>query len=101
MGRFVLFLMRKVQDIMETITVKSKQRCELIDITSPVKEILRKSGIQKGIAVLFVPHTTAGITINENADPDVVRDLLFALERAVPNSGFYHGEAIPTPTQKR
>ena len=48
--------------------------------------------MQTGLVCVFIPHTTAGVSINENADPDVKRDLLFALERAVPNSGFYHGE---------
>jgi secondary thiamine-phosphate synthase enzyme len=51
-----------------------------------------KSGAVSGVAYIFVPHTTAGVAINENADPDVKRDLLYALERAVPNSGFAHCE---------
>jgi secondary thiamine-phosphate synthase enzyme len=52
-----------------------------------------KSGIREGLCLLFVPHTTAAITINENADPDVVRDLLVTLERLVPRHGDYrHGE---------
>ena len=53
---------------------------------------VHESGVTSGLVCVFVPHTTAGVTINENADPDVKRDLLFALERAVPNAGFFHIE---------
>ncbi len=77
---------------METINVKTTKRCELVNITREVQRSVAESGTSSGMALVFVPHTTAGITINENADPDVVRDLAFALERAVPNSGFAHGE---------
>lgn len=64
----------------------------MVNITREVQRSITESGTSSGVVYIFVPHTTAGITINENADPDVVRDLLFALERAVPNSGFVHGE---------
>ena len=77
---------------MKTIELRSSARCEMIDITREVARCVRESGVADGIVYVFVPHTTAGITINENADPDVRRDLLFALERAVPNTGFYHVE---------
>jgi secondary thiamine-phosphate synthase enzyme len=63
------------------------------DITAQVREAACKSGITDGIAVVYCPHTTAGITINENADPDVVRDLLFALDKTFPDRPeFRHGE---------
>jgi secondary thiamine-phosphate synthase enzyme len=63
------------------------------DITAQIREAVRKSGITDGIAVVYCPHTTAGITINENADPDVVRDLLFALDKTFPDRPeFRHGE---------
>ena len=63
------------------------------DITSEVKEAVARSGKNDGVAVVFCPHTTAGITINENADPDVVRDLLLGLEKAFPDSDeFKHAE---------
>ena len=63
------------------------------DITSRAREALRESGIQDGICVVYCPHTTAGITINENADPDVVRDLIFALEKTYPDRAeFRHAE---------
>ena len=77
---------------MKTIEVRSSARCEMIDITRDVARCVRESGVTDGLVCIFVPHTTAGITINENADPDVRRDLLFALERAVPNAGFFHIE---------
>ena len=67
------------------------------DITSRAREALRESGIQDGICVVYCPHTTAGITINENADPDVVRDLIFALEKTYPDRAeFRHTEGNST-----
>jgi secondary thiamine-phosphate synthase enzyme len=77
---------------MKTFEVRSSARCEMINITRDVAQCVRESGVTDGLACVFVPHTTAGVTINENADPDVRRDLLFALERAVPNAGFHHIE---------
>ena len=63
------------------------------DITQRVKDALRESGITNGLCVVYCPHTTAGITINENADPDVVRDLIFALEKTYPDRPeFRHAE---------
>jgi secondary thiamine-phosphate synthase enzyme len=63
------------------------------NITSQVREAISKSGIIDGIAVVYCPHTTAGITINENADPDVVQDLLFALDKTYPDlPEFRHAE---------
>ncbi len=63
-----------------------------VDITAHVRQIVRNSNIQQGICQVFVPHTTAGVTINENADPDVVIDMLAALEHMVPNLPYRHGE---------
>jgi secondary thiamine-phosphate synthase enzyme len=64
-----------------------------INITKQVQETLRESGATSGVCVVFCPHTTAGITINENADPDVVRDLIFALEKTYPDRPeFRHAE---------
>ena len=63
------------------------------DVTRQVKDALRESGIANGLCVVYCPHTTAGITINENADPDVVRDLIFALEKTYPDwAEFRHSE---------
>lgn len=65
----------------------------LVDITGRVEEAVRETGVEAGLCVVAVPHTTAGITINENADPAVRRDLLMALSRVVPDSLPYtHGE---------
>ena len=75
------------------ISVRTQARVQLVDITSQVADLLTRSGHQEGLAHLFVLHTTAGITVNENADPDVVADLVAALERMVPCSAAYrHGE---------
>jgi secondary thiamine-phosphate synthase enzyme len=70
-------------------TVKTNHRREMIDVTGHIRKAVAEAGIQEGIVLAFVPHTTAGITINENADPDVQRDLLEHLERLVPPGGQY------------
>jgi secondary thiamine-phosphate synthase enzyme len=63
------------------------------DITPQVRESVNKSGVQNGVAIVYCPHTTAGITINENADPDVVRDLLYGLGKTFPDrTEFRHAE---------
>ena len=64
----------------------------VIDITRKVAEIIRRSQVKQGICQVFVPHTTAGVTINENADPDVVDDLLSALNTMAPALRYRHGE---------
>jgi len=63
-----------------------------IDITSQVADILRGNQGEKSLCQVFVPHTTAGVTINENADPDVVKDMLHALNHMVPELAYQHGE---------
>ena len=71
----------------------STPREEFYNITAQVREAITKSGIVEGIAIVYCPHTTAGITINENADPDVVHDMLLGLGKAFPNRAeFLHGE---------
>jgi secondary thiamine-phosphate synthase enzyme len=66
---------------------------DFYNITAQVREAVAQSGVTDGIAVIYCPHTTAGITINENADPDVVRDLLFALDKTFPDRAeFRHAE---------
>jgi len=74
---------------MISFTVKTSARFEMIDITSRVAAKVRESGIEQGLCHIFVPHTTAAVTINENADPDVPRDILAALDRMVPFSADY------------
>jgi secondary thiamine-phosphate synthase enzyme len=71
----------------------STSREDFYNITAQVREAIVKSSITSGIAVVYCPHTTAGVTINENADPDVVRDLLLGLEKAFPDRAeFRHSE---------
>ncbi|MDO5516160.1 MAG: secondary thiamine-phosphate synthase enzyme YjbQ [Clostridium sp.] len=65
-----------------SLTIETRQT--MIDITETIKEDVINSGVKDGIAVVYCPHTTAGITINENADPDVVRDLVYGFEKAYP-----------------
>jgi secondary thiamine-phosphate synthase enzyme len=79
---------------MHTFEVRTHRRNELVEITDRVRQALGKAGVKQGIAVIYCPHTTAAITINENADPDVVHDMLAHLERAVPQRqpDFRHGE---------
>ena len=78
---------------MTHLTVKTSARFEMIDITGRVAAVVRESGIKQGTCHVFVPHTTAAVTINENADPDVPRDILAALDRIVPLSeGYRHAE---------
>jgi secondary thiamine-phosphate synthase enzyme len=78
---------------MKTLTVATHQRTEFVDITAEVRAAVKDLGIRDGVVTVFVPHTTAGVTINENADPDVVADLDVALDRAVPwRAGYRHGE---------
>ncbi|MBK7140962.1 MAG: YjbQ family protein [bacterium] len=75
------------------LSIQSKSRDEFIDITSRIQEIINSSGYPSGQLICFVPHTTAGITINENADPDVRRDLLHKLRQEIPQSdGYHHAE---------
>lgn len=75
------------------IIIKSSKRIEFIDITGLVQESLKSSGIQKGVCMLFVPHTTAAITINESADPSVKYDILMSLNKSIPESaGYRHME---------
>lgn len=75
---------------MREIPIKTTKRIEFVDITSLIRKAIEQEGIRKGICVAFVPHTTAGITVNENADPSVVRDINYVLNRLVPERSDYH-----------
>lgn len=75
--------------MLEKLEIKTNKQIELIDITRRVKEVIGKSGVKSGICVVFVPHTTAGITINENADPDVVKDIIDTINKIVPFDAAY------------
>lgn len=70
--------------MLKIISVKTSSRTQLKNITDQVNSIIRDLGVQSGICCLFVPHTTAAVTINENADPDVVQDILMELNKIVP-----------------
>lgn len=76
----------------ETITVTSERKEELIDITEKISKTIADSDTKKGLCFLFTPHTTAAITINENADPDVTRDIIYGLKKIVPENGYHHRE---------
>ena len=69
---------------MEKFAVSSNQQTQIIDITAQLQSIVSTSGIQEGICNVFIPHTTAGITINENADPDVKTDMLMEINKIIP-----------------
>lgn len=79
---------------MYTLSIRSHQREELVEFTDKVQQKLTESGKQEGVVVLYVQHTTAGLTVNENADLDVPRDMLHALRTLIPQHGmgFRHGE---------
>jgi secondary thiamine-phosphate synthase enzyme len=66
------------------LSVKTRSKTEFIDITSDIKSVVKQAGIDQGICMLYVPHTTAGITINESADPSVPSDVLMVLNQMVP-----------------
>ena len=75
------------------ISVETQSRIEMVDITSSVQKEISKSGLGDGICVVYVPHTTAGITINEGADPDVCQDIVEKLNGLVPpKAGYRHRE---------
>ena len=69
---------------MKTLTVKSRNQVEMIDITDDVLRAIQEDEIVAGLAVIYTPHTTAAITINENADPDVSRDIVMAINKLIP-----------------
>jgi secondary thiamine-phosphate synthase enzyme len=79
---------------MTSFNVRTQQRNEFVEITAEVRQAVRASGVRGGLCVVYCPHTTAAITVNENADPDVVHDMLLYLGRAVPQDqdGFRHAE---------
>jgi secondary thiamine-phosphate synthase enzyme len=74
-------------------SIRTNRRNDFIDITSSVREAISKSGIREGLCVVHIPHTTAAVTINENADPDVTRDMDMQIAKiAPPNAGYAHSE---------
>lgn len=79
------------------LNVSTSRKDQLIDITKDVVSVVRQSGVKCGVCYVYVPHTTAAVTINENADPDVVSDIIMGLEAIVPNGLSYrHAEGNST-----
>lgn len=74
---------------MESITINTRKRTELIDITAQIGQLVENSGIRSGLCILYVPHTTAGIAINESYDPDVAEDIIATLNRLIPSDRSY------------
>ena len=78
---------------MEALRVKTGRRTQFVDVTAAVERVVREAGVVSGVCYVYVPHTTAGVAINEHADPDVATDLEGVFDRLVPHAGSYrHSE---------
>ena len=78
---------------MEKLTIKTNSRTEMLDITRLVQDLVNEKKFKDGIVTVFIPHTTAAVTINEGADPDVKRDMLYEINKIVPfEDGYHHME---------
>lgn len=78
---------------MAVIRVRTTKHTSFVNITSQVREVVKSSGVSSGICVIYVPHTTACVFINEGADPDVVKDIAYSVEKLIPwNDSYAHGE---------
>ncbi len=75
--------------MMQTFQVRTSARTEFIDVTRSVEEAVRQTGVEDGICIIFIPHTTAAVTINENADSSVVQDIIMELNKIVPFKDHY------------
>jgi len=71
-------------EVIQTFQVRTSKQTEFIDITRSVQEAVKKTGVEEGICFIFIPHTTAGVTINENADPSVSQDIVMELNKMIP-----------------
>ena len=79
--------------MVKTISVRTSKHTQMVDITDEVERIVRESGVREGTCLIFVPHTTAAVTINENADPDVQVDFMKEIDKIVPwEDGYRHME---------
>lgn len=79
--------------MLKELTVQTNSQTQFVIVDNQVNQVIQESGIQNGQCILWVPHTTAAVTINENADPDVVRDMIFEMNKIVPfNDGYRHME---------
>lgn len=78
---------------MERLTIRTNARTEMLDITQLIQQTINNSNYKDGTVTVFIPHTTAGITINEGADPDVKRDILYEINKIIPfEDGYHHME---------
>ena len=75
--------------MIQTFQVRTSTQTEFVDITRSVQEAVKKTGVEDGICLIFIPHTTAAVTINENADPSVVHDIVMELNKIVPFKDTY------------
>jgi secondary thiamine-phosphate synthase enzyme len=75
--------------VLKTLNIKSRSKTEFIDITDEMHQAIHESGVKSGACYMYVPHTTAGLTINEGADPSVKRDILATLNKLIPFEGDY------------
>jgi len=75
---------------MVSLSVRSRQRLEMIDVTDQVQRAVSEMGVEEGLCTVYVPHTTAAVTVNEGADPAVCRDILESLSKWIPQRGDYH-----------
>ena len=75
---------------MREIKVVTRKKNEMVDITRDIQDVVEQENIDEGVAIVYVPHTTAGITINEGADPSVQRDIVETLKKLVPETGNYN-----------
>jgi secondary thiamine-phosphate synthase enzyme len=76
--------------MIHTFQIRTSKKTEFIDMTSSIQEVVKKTGVEEGICFIFIPHTTAGVTINENADPNVSQDIVMELNKIVPFQDQYH-----------
>lgn len=88
-----MIIISKGVEVMEIISIHTEGRSSFMDITGLVNKEVEKEGVEKGICYIFIPHTTAGVTINEAADPDVRNDIEGALDKLIPwNDNYRHRE---------
>ena len=79
--------------MLKEIAIKTNTQTQILDITAQVQKVVEESGITEGLCCVFVPHTTAGVTINENADPSVKQDIVMELNKVIPfNDNYSHSE---------
>jgi len=79
--------------MLKEITIKTNTQTQILDITAQVQKVVSESGITEGLCCVFVPHTTAGVTINENADPSVKQDIVMELNKVIPfDDNYSHSE---------